>query len=239
MEEVFCKNCQREFFFLKWSQRYHQKTHPVPLAAKEGGNLYLQRSLVSAHSLFLQYFLRNAASHSQSLPQAAITPFLPYHCSSSTTCTKHQAQNQWFGHGGGCRLWSESWATEGKAMGSQLLTSSASKHPEQSLSPTETSFPCRGTGAAAEIGSANILGRINQLLLPSITCKEFCCISIWWSLILLLCNGLEPWSVETESHTLPNNTTKKRELRSVWVWRSKTPPVSNTTSLLIQSPAHV
>lgn len=52
------------------------------------------------------------------------------------------------------------------------------KHPEQSLSATEMRFPCRRSGAATEIGSASILGWINQLLQLSITCREFCCTSI-------------------------------------------------------------
>lgn len=137
---------------------------------------------MSAHSLFLQYFLGNAACHSQSLPHTAITPFLPYLCSSSTTCTKHQAQNQCFGHGGGCRVTLQTVTTimsnRRQSRGASTAHLKCSKHPEQSPSPTEMSFPCRRSGAATEIGSANILGWINQLLQLSITCKEFCCISL-------------------------------------------------------------
>lgn len=107
--------------------------------------------------------------------------FPPHLCSSSTTCTKHQAQNQWFGHGGGCgvTLQTVTRIMSNRRQSHRVSTAhlKCSKHPEQSLSATEMSFPCRRSGAAAEIGSANILGWISQLLQLSITCKEFCCIS--------------------------------------------------------------
>lgn len=150
------------------------KIHPVPLTAKDRG--HLRKSLFSEKSgvssqLFLQYFLGNAAS-----------PFLPYLCSSSTTCTKHQAQNQWLGDGGGCRVTLQTGIRimSNRRQSHRVSTAhlKCSKHPEQSLSPTEMRFPCRRSGAATEIGSASILGWINQLLQLSITCREFCCTSI-------------------------------------------------------------
>lgn len=159
------------------------KVHPVPLTAKDRG--HLRKSLFSEKSgvssqLFLQYFLGNAASHSES--HAAITPFLPYLCSSSTTCTKHQAQKQQFGDGGDCRVTLQ---TGIRIMSNRRQSHRVStahlkccKHPEKSLSATEMRFPCRRSGAATEIGSASILGWINQLLQLSITCREFCCTSI-------------------------------------------------------------
>lgn len=141
------------------------------------GNLYSQKSLMSAHSLFLQYFLGNTASHSQSLPRAAITLFLPYLCSSSTTCTKCQVQNQWFSHSSGCsvilRIVTRIASSRRRSRGVSTAHLKPSAHPEQSLSPIEMRFPCRRSGATVEIGSANTSGWISQLLQPSTTAMSF------------------------------------------------------------------
>lgn len=136
-----------------WNGLKGPKIHPAPLAATEGGNLrnlnlYSQKSLVSAHSLFLQYFLGNAASHSQSLPHAAITPFLPISVppaqpalnirpKTNGLVTLEAAELP-------CRLWPESWATEGKAMGAQLLTSSAPSILNRAWVPLKWAFLAGG-----------------------------------------------------------------------------------------------
>lgn len=130
-----------------------------------------------AHSLFLQCFLGNAASHSQSLPRAAITPFLPYLCSSSTTCTKCQLQNQWFSHSSGCSVTlptvTRITSSRRRSRGVSTAHLKPFEHPEQSLSPSKTCFPCRRSGAAAEIGSANASGWVGQLLELSTTARSF------------------------------------------------------------------
>lgn len=241
MQELFARTVKGNCF-LKWSQRYHPKTHPVPLAAKGGGNL--RKSL----------FAEKSGVCSQPFPAV-----FPWKCSFSFTVCASSCNysspalslllqhNLHWTSGSKPMVWSR-WSLQAvirimsnrrQSHGVSIAHLKCSTHPKQSLSPTEMSFPCRGSGAATEIGSPNILGWINQLLQLSITCKEFCCISICWSLMLLLCNGLEPWSTQTESHMLPNNTTKKLELRSVGVWASQTPSVSNTTFFLIQCPAHM
>lgn len=143
------------------SQKYLPNIQLVlPTVKKQGhsGNLYSHRSLMSAFPSI--NFLRNTTSHSQSLIHSAITLFLPYLCSSSTTCIKYQVQNQWFCHSTGCSFISQTVirivSSGGKATGSQLLILiSLSEHPEWSLSPTEICFPCKKSGGTTEFGFAN------------------------------------------------------------------------------------
>lgn len=192
---------------------------------------------MSAHSLFLQYFLGNTASHSQSLPRAAITPFLPYLCSSSTTCTKRQLQNQWFSHSSGCSVIlltvTRIASSRRQSHGVSTAHLKPFEHPERSLSPNKMCFPRRRSGAAAEIGSANASGWIRQLLqlnttakfAPSIFAEDepFC-----WAKGL----GFDPYR-HNLTHCLK---TLKNKYSPTWVWRSKAPSVSKTTPLFLSLP---
>jgi len=127
---------------------------------------------MSAHSLLLQYFLGNTA-----LPCASITPFLTYLCSSSTTCTKCQVQNQWFSHSSGCsvilRTVTRTVSSRRRSCGVSTAHLKPFEHPDWSLSSTETCLPCSRSGAEAEIGSANTSGWIRQLSQLNTTARSF------------------------------------------------------------------
>lgn len=171
----FLQQSSRADFIWNGLKGTFQKSTPFHLLLKNreiSWNLYSQKSLMSACSLFLQYFLGNTASHSQSLPHAAVTPFLLHLCSSSTTCTKCQLQNQWVCHSRGCSviLWTVTRIASSRRQSRGVSTPHLKpfKHSEWNRSSTKMFCPCRSLGATAEIGSANTFGWIRSELLQGV-----------------------------------------------------------------------
>lgn len=128
-EENFSRIVKGRLFFLKWSQRYHPKIHPVPPAPKEGENLRKSHRSVwcvltafsCSIALEVQLLIHSLCLTLQLLlscpiPVPPAQPALNIRLKTNGLVTVEAAD---------CDQNHEQQKAESKAMGSQLLTSSA------------------------------------------------------------------------------------------------------------------
>lgn len=181
------------------SQSYIPKTHPVSPADKEQGSLrksLVTESLMSAHSFFLQHFLANTASHSQSLPRAAITLFLPIFVPPAQLVLNVRSKTNGLVTAAAavlsCGLWPELRAAEGEAVGSQVLILSPPSILNRAWVPSKRTVLAQGWELQQKLVPPRF--RLDQpITAAQHYCKEFCSISLCQSWTSLLCKGLGPY----------------------------------------------